>query len=243
LGKFEKIFELAHFDKGIHLIQSDLEQVPEDLSDLENELNQIKGPIDQWQARLDEINLYTQNKQVALDESQALIKSKEEKLYMIKTNKEYQAVLAELAETKRVNKEIEEEILQLMAEAETLQGQVNEQKPILESKVQKFAEEKSLLESRAKALKDQLQEELQKRNAFLEGIAADLLESYEAARRQNPDSIATIDRGACQSCYMRVPPQLVIEVQRMENLHSCPNCQRLLFVAVEEDETAKTDGS
>ena len=35
--------------------------------------------------------------------------------------------------------------------------------------------------------------------------------------------------GICSGCHIAIPPQSFIELQRGQQILSCPNCQRLIF--------------
>jgi predicted nucleic acid-binding Zn-ribbon protein len=37
------------------------------------------------------------------------------------------------------------------------------------------------------------------------------------------------DNGVCTGCQMALPPQLFIQVQKVDELHQCPQCHRYVF--------------
>ncbi len=155
---------------------------------------------------------------------------------MIKTNKEYQAAVSEIAVHKRQHKELENSMLTIMEEVETLEAKIQEQKPAYEAKAQEVAEQKAALEASVGDLKTKLATLQTDWGDNTRDIDPELLERYNHAKRLNRDAIAILEGKSCQGCFMNVPPQLVIEVLRLETLNSCPSCQRLLFIkeAVED---------
>ena len=53
---------------------------------------------------------------------------------------------------------------------------------------------------------------------------------YEFIReRLDHPVIVAVKDGICTGCHIAVPPQTFIELQRGQQIMSCPNCQRLIF--------------
>ena len=53
---------------------------------------------------------------------------------------------------------------------------------------------------------------------------------YEFIRRRlEHPVIVAVKEGICSGCHIAVPPQSFIELQRGQQILSCPNCQRLIF--------------
>jgi hypothetical protein len=49
----------------------------------------------------------------------------------------------------------------------------------------------------------------------------------------------------CAGCRLQIPPQLIAEVKRSEDLHACPYCRRMLYWEGElpaEPPTAQGEG-
>ena len=61
-------------------------------------------------------------------------------------------------------------------------------------------------------------------------ISKRLMHQYNFIRtRRGGTAIVASTNGCCQGCFMQLPPQLYIEVQRSRVMHACPSCQRILF--------------
>ncbi len=60
-----------------------------------------------------------------------------------------------------------------------------------------------------------------------------LLKKYETVRQARGNAIAEVKNGSCTGCHMAIPPQLSIRVLKQEELITCPNCQRILYVKPE----------
>jgi hypothetical protein len=42
-------------------------------------------------------------------------------------------------------------------------------------------------------------------------------------------AVAGVMDAVCQVCRMNIPPQLFIELMRMQNILMCPHCQRIIY--------------
>lgn len=234
--QIKKLYDLSKYTVEMHDIEMEIDAIPKKIATLESEIMDSCREFDEASNRLEELNKTYREKEIELEDVRKHVKESESKLYMIKTNKEYQAAVTEIAERKRHSRDLENEMLRIMEEKEELEPRVKEQKPAIDDKMQSLAEEKSKLESNIEQLKNELAEKKESWRKLTSDIDEKLFRKYESARRLNPDVIAILERNTCQGCYMSVPPQLAIEILRFETLHSCPNCQRLLFIkeAMEE---------
>jgi uncharacterized protein len=57
-----------------------------------------------------------------------------------------------------------------------------------------------------------------------------LLERYTKLKNARKDqALAAIREGICSGCRLQIPPQLIAEVKRSQDLHTCPYCHRMLY--------------
>jgi predicted nucleic acid-binding Zn-ribbon protein len=93
-----------------------------------------------------------------------------------------------------------------------------------------FAQEKKVLDEQNHALAAELARLETQREGVSVRVEKSLLERYnqiKAARRDQP--LAAVRGGICAGCRLQIPPQLIAEVKRSENLHVCPYCHRILY--------------
>lgn len=158
-----------------------------------------------------------------------IIKSNET-LRNVTTNKEYQVLLREVDDNKKRKDALETELLQIMEEREKSQAVVNES-----------TKEYQQLEEQIKAEQNQIEEQTTKDRKLLEeyiksqkeiGVSLDpkLLDRFKRISKMNQGSaVANVQDEVCLGCFMNIPPQLYIEVQRGNQLILCPQCSRILY--------------
>ena len=70
----------------------------------------------------------------------------------------------------------------------------------------------------------------EKRAGASKNIPQPVFMRYEFIRRRlEHPVIVGVKEGICSGCHISVPPQSFIELQRGQQILSCPNCQRLIF--------------
>ncbi len=153
-----------------------------------------------------------------------------ETLRMVRSNKEYQAILREVEENRRRKEDIETSLLELMEEKEGLSAAVEESE-----------KELAQLQSQAKSEQEEIQSQLTRNNALLEDCRTEqkqigeqldpaLMTLFKRISKMNKGlAVAKVQDSVCMGCFMNVPPQMYIEVQRGKNLISCPQCSRILY--------------
>jgi predicted nucleic acid-binding Zn-ribbon protein len=63
-----------------------------------------------------------------------------------------------------------------------------------------------------------------------EAVPAPILTRYNFIRDRIPNPvIVPVSEGVCQGCHVVIPPQTFIDLQKGEQILSCPNCLRIIF--------------
>jgi len=150
--------ELQEIDLRLDKIANDLDKLPERIAETESRYFQIKEEFDNVVNELNETEQLKKKEEKELEYSSEELKKRETKLYAIKTNKEYQAVLKEIADTKKLNKEREERILTYMEKIEFLSKKNTQLSGELADKKVGYEKEKNLLEIDEQEFKKQLVE-------------------------------------------------------------------------------------
>ena len=93
-----------------------------------------------------------------------------------------------------------------------------------------FTKEKQVLdelESRLSVELAELQSQQRDRSGKVEPGLLARYAKLQAARKDQP--LAAIKGGMCAGCRLQIPPQLVAEVKRSQDLHTCPYRHRMLY--------------
>ncbi|MBK7643779.1 MAG: hypothetical protein IPJ19_12160 [Planctomycetes bacterium] len=137
----------------------------------------------------------------------------------------------EIRTLKREMNSCEEQGLELVGQAEALDKDATAQEAGLESEKQLFGEYDANVQGELAAAQKRVDELGAERKKRLTGaIPPEALTSYNrllAAREGQ--ALAELDGRACQACFIDVPANVVVRVQRGSELVPCPGCSRILF--------------
>ena len=93
-----------------------------------------------------------------------------------------------------------------------------------------FEREQRLLNESDTALSKELALLDEQQRHAAAAVPRNLLERYEKLKAQRKDlALASVRDGTCQGCRLQLPPQLVAEVKRSDELQVCGYCHRILY--------------
>lgn len=125
----------------------------------------------------------------------------------------------------------EEAGLQLVEQVELLEKDAAVQEQALADEQKVFGEYESNLEKEFRAAQKRAEELSSERQKRMSGtIPPEALTNYNrllAAREGQ--ALAELDGKACQACFIDVPANVVVRVQRGAELVPCPGCSRILY--------------
>jgi hypothetical protein len=149
---------------------------------------------------------------------------------MVKTNKEYQVLLREVDDNKKRKNSLEDHVLTLYEQREAAEVQVNEsQSQFLQLKEQVQAEQ-AKIDEQTLGDKERLSELEEQQQSIGKSLDPALLTRFRRIAKMNQgQAVARVSNETCMGCFMNVPPQLCIEVQRGNQMISCPQCSRILY--------------
>jgi predicted nucleic acid-binding Zn-ribbon protein len=153
-----------------------------------------------------------------------------EQIYQVKTNKEYDAITAEVETTEIEISDLETQLIELLDSEDELQPQIaTAAKEFAEIKNQVIQKENELKTLLAQS-ETEVQEFTEKRIEITKLIRKTVLVSYERIQKgKNGVAVVPIENGNCTGCFTTLPPQTVMEIKQMDRLINCQYCGRFLI--------------
>ncbi|MBA3009993.1 MAG: nucleotide-binding protein [Desulfobacula sp.] len=158
-----------------------------------------------------------------------IIKSNEH-LRMVKTNKEYQVLLREVDDNKKRKDALENELIEFMDEKEKSESIAGESEKEYNLLAEQITAQQAEMEKQCTDDKASLEEYLEQQKNIGKSLDPSLMNRFRKISKMNQGSAVTrVNHEVCSGCFMNIPPQLYIEVQRGTSLISCPQCSRILY--------------
>ncbi|MBI4197117.1 MAG: hypothetical protein HY539_04775 [Deltaproteobacteria bacterium] len=227
-GQLQRILELSLLDKKIDQILKRTGHVPARQAEIKNRLAEKERLLEGKKGKQAELEKQRRDLEGELSFAKNRLSEFEVKVNSIKTNKEYQAATKEIGEMKRGISEAENKLLGLMATLEGLAKEIETEGPALLSEQEVAQKELNDLQEEQKTVEEETKNFREQRESILSSLEAPILAMYQRVKKVRLDAIAVVTSGTCEGCYMRLPPQLFIELQRFQKVYSCPSCHRIL---------------
>ncbi|HBL23628.1 MAG TPA: hypothetical protein DDZ40_05880 [Deltaproteobacteria bacterium] len=228
--ELETLFEAQKLESMIMEGEQKLLQAPRRLKQMEDELGAVREKIEREKEIIEELEKERRKKEKELEVEKDKIKKLEVRLYDVKTNKEYQALLKEIESAKEANDRTEEDVLVLMDKVEDLKKDF-EGSTVQLKKLEKESEiERVAIEKETRSMDEVIAKLTTERDNLLSVVSENLRTIYGILREKRGGvAVTNVKHGVCLGCNMNIPPQLFIEVTKNKQLIQCPSCNRILF--------------
>lgn len=227
----EQILKLQQLNIEIDRIRSDAQVFPDKLSEAQKKFDSKKKKYDSEKNKLAAAKAELGDMQNTLSlEEQRLIKSRK-KLNELDKAYEYQAMKKEIDSTERSNQDLNHKITAKNQEIEKAQGEfakIEEEFKVVETELEAIKSEAEVKSTEFNGVLDQKISEAKELESQCDKA---ILSKYNLIRqRKYQDALVAVLGGACQGCFMSLPPQMANMMMTKKNvIDTCPNCQRLIF--------------
>jgi uncharacterized protein len=224
------LIELQKLDLRIMEITDQRRKIPDRLHAVEAPLREAKQALQETSVAVETLVKERRSHEKDVEAQDAHTDKMRARLSELKTNKEYQAHLFELQMANKKKSEIEDKVLACMEKIELLQQAAKEARDKVRAVEQAFVKEKQVLDELDQKLSGELvslESQQQDRSAHVEPGLLARYTKLKAARKDQ--ALAAIKGGMCSGCRLQIPPQLIAEVKRSQDLHTCPYCHRMLY--------------
>lgn len=227
----EKLIDLQRLDLAVAKVDVESRAIPQEIQALEVRLTDARTGLEAAKARAEQLQKERRAKERDLDEAGLNIKKKQARLFEIKTNEEYSAVLREIEALNEKSSKLEEEILLLFDRVDEATKTVAAAER--EFKAAEAISQRERVEKEAQLAK--LQQELADLREARKGQASrldtTLLQQYDRLVKTRGVAVVAVKNGSCTGCAIALTPQTYSEVRRNDRIYTCTSCNRIIYYA------------
>ncbi|MCX7879271.1 MAG: C4-type zinc ribbon domain-containing protein [Ignavibacteria bacterium] len=214
--------------------QDDLEDeygdLPERIQEMKEKYEELESFVKETQRILEEDRLFIMNSKKALEE----LKAREERLskqqFLVRNNKEFDAITREIEYARNEHARISQELQQAKVKEENLVVILEQQKKSAEEALKELRELEKDYELIATNQNEELNEIKMARMKIIERLDKYPLELYNRIRNSHKDAIVKVKKNSCTGCFSHIPPQKIVEIRNnLDKLYTCENCGRILY--------------
>ena len=230
-AELNTLIELQGYDSKIATLETEAARLPKQIEAIQASLAEAKKTVDAFKTKIDQTKKELRAKEKDLEVHAAKRAKEEARLYEVKTNKEYSAVLLEIEEVKQIKAKTEEEILGLMEMQERLAVDVKEAEGRLKTREEQARQDEGVVRGKLAKVEQELGVLRGERTTRARDLSAVLLASYDRIMKaRGGTAVASVTAAAiCGGCRMSIRPQALLELRNATGLMTCENCGRFLY--------------
>ena len=231
LEELKKLVNLQAVDSEIFKLEEELDTLPdsndaleEQIVEKENKIKELKNAIDiqvDEKEKRDEIYKKGEEKLKTITGKQSAIRNKEE----------YNALLREIDNIKRFNRDLSDEINEISKEIEAKTEELNVTDEQFSREIEGFKKQIAINTKRMDELDKTIDKLYDEREKLSKNIRPAVYNKYQRIIETSPNgkAIAMAEHRVCLGCNMTLPPELYNMVLRATRIEVCPNCQCILI--------------
>jgi predicted nucleic acid-binding Zn-ribbon protein len=230
------LVELQQLDSKLLEIQRLRRDLPAEMARISQAILGEKERLEEARTQLEALKLQRRKRERDLEVEIDRVKKSQGRLFEVKTNKEYQALLKEIESAKEANNGLEEEILILMEEMDQRANEVK----AAEENGRRVEEELSARQESIRTQLGGLEGEEQRIRDQRERVAARVeplwMGTYNrVSKRHGGVAVVSVEGGTCRGCYVSIPPQLYNEILKGGPVVQCAFCHRFIYHPAPEE--------
>lgn len=233
--KLDMLEELQEVDQLIDALKANQCGLQAELSGINQGLDAVREEI----AILEESLVQSKTEKAALEATHAAelenIARSETNMKEIKTNKEFQAIGREITAARKQVTDLEEQLLQKIGHLEELSAELAAKKSRCDELAENSAQRITAKQEEIDKVQSDIDIDIERRETVTKEMPASLVKKFTILREQRRGrALATARDGYCMGCNMQLPPQLYNNLYKYEELLTCPHCQRILILKLQQ---------
>jgi len=226
-----RLRELQQIDLQLDELEKAKRAILDRLDENKGFLDKLVEDLDTQKSELEEIRKLQKQKKDDLADIREQHDKRRKRLHNVGSTKEFNAVEKEIEVLKKSVEQTEEELLHLGEVIDTTEASIAEKEKKIDQLRESIAQEEADAEDGLSDLDKQIKALNDREDTRRDEVSKRVLYKYDFIRKRRPgeSAIAAAKDAHCESCFMAVPPQLYIEIQRGDTMVTCPSCQRILY--------------
>ncbi len=229
-NNLELLLKLQVIDYDLGELERSKDYLPDMMENLNREIEDSKQRLAETTEELSTARMTRAALELELKTKEAELQKYQQQMMSIKTNKEYDALVAQIDAIKTGISDNESKLLGVMERMENLEKEVV---TLEEKQTQILANnEKQLLVLREKidSIGTKVTNKQADRDEVVAAIPRDTLSAYERIRKgRGGRAIVPIKKRACSSCFKALTPRKIQEIRRNDDVLPCDYCGCLLY--------------
>jgi predicted nucleic acid-binding Zn-ribbon protein len=226
----EKLLQLQVIDYDLGELERSKDYLPDMMDNLRREMKEAEQKHEAAREQIEEAKVRQKNLELEIKSKENELQKYQQQMMSIKTNKEYDALVAEIDAIKEAISTRETSLLETIDLVSNLETEI-EQLGEKESQIRENnARQLEILQEKIDSIGNKVSDKEQERKAIVSSVPRPTLSTYERVRRgKGGRAIVAVKKRACGSCFKALTPKKIQEIKRADQIHTCDNCGAILY--------------
>ncbi len=224
----DRLKTLNKLDVQLQTIKKDMERLPKELSEKATLPKNLKGTIERAKAEISRLKIDADAIELEIKSGEEALKRYAGQMNVLRTSKEFETVKRQMDAQRAWNKENEGKALELLEQVDVKQKDIEKNSVALTEAEKVLAEETAKVDRLLAELKADYEKLATERAGLSKDVPEKELTIYDRIAAGRGQAIATVEKGICSACFMKIPPQVHNMALLAKELVCCPSCGRIL---------------
>ncbi len=230
LEVIEKLLIVQDRDRNLSRTQADLDSIAPQRERLLSRTTGAAQALDAAKLKAKQVESERKRLELEVESNKERIAKYSLQQFQTKKNEEYRALAHEIDGCKGNISKLEDQILELMEQADGVAKEVASAAKLAATAKQDADAEVAELGKREEVLKQRVVELEAERKQLATAVEEGALTRYERLlKSKGGNVIVGIQHSSCGGCHMRLPTQVMVACQSQSKMDSCPHCGRILY--------------
>jgi len=225
----ELLLQLQGIDYQLGELERSKGYLPDMIDNLKTEIQTAEDDCAATKKTREDRLLDKKRLEITIEEATEALAKLKDQMTTIKTNREYDALSHEIDHKKGELSRAEDELLAIMSELEELDKKLVEIDRDRGNIQRTNDEQLRAIQTEMDSVGTKIKIKENERKNILVRLEGPVVAAYERIKRGKGSAVVAVRKRACSGCFKALPPQLVQEIRRGEQLITCDSCGRILI--------------
>lgn len=224
------LMELQDLDYWIDELERSKEYIPDMMDSLKQEMDKAANELNEARERLQQAQQEVGSLELKVASAKEQLEKYQEQMLTIKTNKEYDALVAQIEAAKSEISADEETYINTLDEIDQLKKSISEFEEANERIQKDNTERIESLQHEIDSVEDKMSEKVAYRQSLKSKVPRRVMSVYQRVHKgRGGDVVVRLKRGACGACYKSQTPQKIQMIKKGDTVQTCDSCGRILI--------------
>lgn len=229
--RIEVLRRLQSIDTKIKRLEGDKLYRSHDIQKKQLQIQQKKTELSKTSEETKTFQRNINSKELDLKSKEAEIGKLRQQMNLVKTNKEYSALKAEIGGKEADKSVLEDEILRMMTKYEEMQQRYKSFEKVISQEELQLMDVQKQVDTDIQVMESEIAALREKRVNYAEKVEHDALQQYNRlVSHKDAVAIVSVVNQVCQGCFMSVTAQTLNQLMSGRDLTFCHSCGRILYL-------------